>query len=133
MYSMAIITMSVCILLLCGVVTARPCVLCVKPHSTAEPPPVIGSLTLHYDDNSRHKIDYNSSSKDCYLNQLPNKKITKVEVNSAHFVLYSRRNWRGKMASVSSVGFREYSREEILGMTKVKSVRQQGCNTRNKT
>ena len=130
---MAIIAISVCFLLLCGVVTARPGVFDVPPHSATEPPPVIGSLILHYDDNSRHKIDYDSSSQDCYLNQLPNKRITKVEVSSAHFVLYSKRNWSGAMASVSSVGFKEYSKEEILGMTKVKSVRQQGCKTRNKT
>ena len=133
MYSKAIIAMSGCFLLLCGVVTAGPCVLCPQPHSTPVAPPVLGSLILHYADNSTNKIDYDSSSEDCYLNHLPNKKIAKVEVNSAHFVLYSRRNWRGKMADVRSVGSREYSTEEIPGITRVKSLRQQGCRTRNKT
>ena len=133
MYSMAIIEMSGCFLLLCGVVTAGPCVLCMSPHSTPVAPPVLGSLILHYDDNSTHKIDYDSSSEDCYLTHLPKKRIAKVEVNSAHFVLYSRRNWRGKMASVRSVGSREYSTEEIPGIPRVKSVRQEGCKRRNKT
>ena len=131
--TMAILQMFGCLLLLSGAVPGRPRVFDVPPHSVPAPPPVIGSLILHYDDNTTYKIHYDSSSLECHVNFLPNKKITKVEVNSAQFVLYSRRNWRGRAAAVSSVGYREFSTEEILGITRVKSVRQQGCGARNKT
>ena len=87
---------------------------------------MFGSLVLHYRDNSTHKIVYDSSSLDCMVNHLPSKKIAKVEVHSAHFILYSKKDWRGISDTVSSDGSQEIQAEEIHP-TKVKSVKQLGC------
>ena len=122
---MSITQISGCVLLLSAVVTARPCVLC--DGREPNPPQVYGSLILHYQDNSTHRIEYDSNTLDCRRKNLPNKKIAKVEVNSAEFILYSKNQWRGTMATVVEVGNTEFSPEEINGIKKVKSVRQKGC------
>ena len=124
--NMAIIQISGCVLLLSGVVTARPSVLDV-PQQSPEQPIVVGSLTLHYQDNSTLQIFYDSSSQDCMVNHLPRKKIAKVELHSSQFVLYTKKNWTGRSATVSAVGNKKFSAEEIPGITRVKSVKQQGC------
>ena len=125
---MAISQISACVLLLSALVTlvrARPCVSCPQSKAT-EHPRVLGSLVLHYRDKTSYKIDYDSSSVDCMVNKLPNKRIAKVVVNSAHFVLYSRNYWRGEMDRVGSDGSQEIPGEEIYP-TKVRSVKQKGC------
>ena len=124
---MSITQITGCVLLLSAVVTAcsRSCVLCVpEPNPSSK---VSGSLILHYQDNSTHRIEYDSNTHQCRKDNLPNKKIAKVEVNSAEFILYSKNQWRGTMATVVEVGNTEFSPEEINGIKKVKSVRQKGC------
>ena len=124
---MAIIQISGCVLLLSVVVRARPSVINVEtPEKSSDK----GSLILHYHDNSTYKIYYSSSTQNCDLNHLPSKKIVKVGVHNAKFVLYTMKNWRGKSVTVKAVGSKEFSPEEILGITKVKSVKQIGCRTR---
>ena len=119
-----------CVLLLSAVITARPCVTC--PPDPSEKTSSSGSLILHYKDDTIYRIVYNSSSQDCRVNNLPMKKIDKVVVNAAKFMVYSKKGWKGRMASVSSVGRKEYSVEEINRIARIKSVKQDGCRKNQK-
>ena len=117
-----------CLLFLSAVITARTSKKGVTglqdPSETASS---TGSLILHYDDNTSYRINYDSASQYCKVNNLPRrKKITKVVVNAAEFILYRGKRWRGTSKLVSSVGSQEYSVNEI-GITKVKSVKQYNC------
>ena len=124
---MFIIQILGCLLFLSAVITARTSKKGVTglqdPSETASS---TGSLILHYDDNTSYRINYHSASQYCKVNNLPNKKITKVVVNAAEFILYIRRGWKGPSELVRSVGSREYSVKEI-GIRKVKSVKQYKC------
>ena len=114
--------------LLCGFVAGRPCTTCLPPQQ--QEGQVRGNLKLHYSDSSTFRIDYDSSSKDCRVDNLWRKKIAKVVVNAAKFILYSSEGWRGTSAKVHSVGRKEYSVEQINGITRVKSVKQYRCKRR---
>ena len=124
---MSIIHIFGCVLLVSTMVKAcaRSCVLCVEPEPN--PPEVNGSLILHYQDNSTHIIYYKSNTLDCRKNNLPKKKISKVELSSAKFILYSQNQWSGKAAIVSTIGHTWFSPGEINEITMVMSVKQLGC------
>ena len=124
---MSITQITGCVLLLSAVVTAcsRSCVLCVPEPNPS--PKVSGSLILHYQDNSTHRIEYYSNTHQCRKDNLPNKKISKVELSSAKFILYSHNQWSGKAAIVSTIGHIWFSPGEINEITMVMSVKQLGC------
>ena len=131
---MPIIQISGCLLLLSAVVMSFGLggsgVINVTPPT--ETVSSAGSLIIHYKDKTTYKIDYESSSQDCRVNNLPRKKIAKVVVNAAKFMVYSKNGWKGRMASVSSVGRKEYSVEEINRIARIKSVEQHGCRRKQK-
>merc|ERR1712183_1135807 len=85
-----------------------------------------GSLTLHYEDNSTRKFDYSSSMGCNVINIKPRQRIARAVVASAHFVLFNRKNMRGRQATFSSNQEREYSAEDV-GFTRVKSIVRKGC------
>ena len=86
-----------------------------------------GSVTLHFEDNTNHPIVIRPGD-DCWVTNLPNKKITKVEVAAENFVLYGRKNFKGTEKRVNATGSREFSRDYV-GFPKVKSAKQIGCET----
>ena len=125
---MFIIQILGCLLFLSAVITARTSKKGVTglqdPSETASS---TGSLILHYDDNTSYRINYDSSSNHCKVNNLPRKKkIIKVVVNAAQFILYKGKKWNFRSKLVTSVGSREYSAKEI-GFKRVKSVKQKNC------
>ena len=106
-------------LLSVGCVSPQPChggVSCVR--ATTEVPVSVGSLILHFEDNSTRKIEYRSGMECEVINMKPEHPIVRVVVASAHFVLYNRRDRRGRQYPVSSTREKEYSAQE-LGFTKV--------------
>jgi len=106
-------------------VTSLPCsgVISCTQSSPGPAPESHGSLTLHYTDDTRFKIDFNSSSPECRetVTNLPKKRIAKVEVASASFILHNNKKTNGLQKQVGSVGSREYSAEDV-GFTKVRAV-----------
>ena len=89
-----------------------------SPTATTEVPVSVGSLILHFEDNSTRKIEYASDMECEVINMKPEHPIVRVVVASAHFVLYNRRDRRGRQYPVSSTREKEYSAQE-LGFTKV--------------
>jgi len=106
----------------------KPCdsVFC-PPTATTPLSPSVGSLILHFEDGTQHKIVHDRSGQDCKVNNIPRKRITRVEVANADFILYNNPKWRGKQMRVGSVGNMEYTADEV-GFTWVKSVEKQDCS-----
>ena len=103
-------------------VSSLPCVTC-PPANPGTTPESHGSLTLHYTDDTRFKVVFNSSSQECRetVTDLPGKRIVKVEVASAQFILHNKKKTNGLQKQVGSVGSREYSAEDV-GFTRVRAV-----------
>ena len=115
-----------CLILLGGfsAVSCLPCYGVTCPNPSPGPNPENhGSLTLHYTDDTRLKVDFDSSSTECRktVTNLPKKRIVRVEVASAHFVLHNKKKTNGLQKVVGSVGSREYSADDV-GSTKVRAV-----------
>ena len=108
-----------------GFVTGKPCITCLS-HQTEEHR-VRGNLKLFYDDSTTFTVNYDSLIPDCTRTNLPNKIITRVEVTSAEFILYSGISWTGWAKYVS---WGHYSASEIgFPNMKVRSIQQPGCSS----
>ena len=92
-------------------------------------PGVTGSLILWSVDNSTRSYNYDSSSLDCGIENLPGNgmKISRVEVTSASFTLHRGKNGRGRSQTVTSLQHDLFSHVEV-GMTRVRSIRREGCS-----
>ena len=92
----------------------------------------MGSLILHYEDNSTLRIDYDSSMECEVINMKKKERMVRAVVSSAHFLLFNRKNLKGLQTTVSSTREREFSAEEV-GFTKVRSIARRGCGSRQAT